>query len=150
MNSPDIIFVGLGRYGSQLAVELAQHGHRLLAVELDPSKLTLCNHPNIEIAYGDASDAEFLSTLPLQDAKWLVSTVRNTAQVRLMQASLRSVGHGCRLAIAAPDKATYDLLQLDGVDIVLMPYQDAAAAALSELLAVLPKSETLGQEASRA
>ena len=150
MTSPDIIFVGLGRYGSQLAVALAQHGHRLLAVELDPSKLTLCNHPNIEIAYGDASDAEFLSTLPLQDAKWLVSTMRNTEQVRLMQASLRSVGHGCRLAIAVPDKATYERLQHDGVDIVLMPYQDAAAAALSKLLAVLPKSETLWQEASRA
>ncbi|MEM1186935.1 MAG: cation:proton antiporter [Pseudomonadota bacterium] len=137
--APDVIIVGLGRYGRKLAARLQEHGHRLLAVELDPGKVEAYRDGPIKVAYGDASDAEFLGTLPLQDARWIVCTVRDGPMIRMMISSLATAGHRCRLAMAAPDVCAAQALISAGVDLVLRPYADAADAATQQLLEVLAR-----------
>jgi len=132
-NTPDVIVVGLGRYGSGIAESLEEHGHRVLAVDLDPTKLPRYADRSITVAYGDACDAEFLMTLPLQETRWLVSTVRDASQIRLLWSSLEVAGHRCKLAIAASDEAMAQWLEERAVDLVMTPYADAAEKAFAQL-----------------
>jgi Kef-type K+ transport system membrane component KefB len=134
---PDIIVIGLGRYGRRIGEQLEAQGHRIMAVELDPDKVRqYLGHP-LEVAYGDASDAEFLATLPLQEVRWVISTVRDVAQVKMIWRSLQEAGHQGSLAMAAPDSATADWLHARDVELVMRPYEDAAESALRRLSQVL-------------
>jgi hypothetical protein len=136
LDAPDMIVLGLGRYGQRIAERLSDQGHKVLAVDLDPRKLDTAN-PAYTIIYGDAADGEFLSTLPLAQARWLVCTIRDPEQLRIIVGALKDIGHGCRLALAAAnDRVAADLSQR-GVDLVLTPYRDAADSALAQLGAVL-------------
>ena len=97
----------------------------------------------MDVVFGDASDAEFLATLPLRETRWLVCTVRHASLNRLMWAALQEAGYGCRLAMSASDASIAEWLQERGVSLVMTPYHDAADAALSqltELFAVEPQS----------
>ncbi len=141
--APDVILVGLGRYGRKLATRLQEHGHRLLAVELDPNKVEQYRDGPLKVAYGDASDAEFLGTLPLNDARWIVCTVRDGPMIRMMISALAATGHRCKLAMAAPDATAARGLADAGVDLVLRPYADAADAATHRLLDVLDNDSEL-------
>lgn len=149
--TPDIIVIGLGRYGRQVGEELERMGHHVLAVELDPSKVRqYLGHP-LEVAYGDASDAEFLATLPLQEVQWVICTVRDVAQINMIWKSLDQVGYRSSLAMAAPDTQTADWLNARDVELVMRPYQDAAEIALLNLSKVLDSRsfELAAQPASR-
>jgi Kef-type K+ transport system membrane component KefB len=138
--APEVIVIGLGRYGRRLAEQFQEQGHRILAVELDPAKVERLRSESIEVAYGDASDDEFLATLPLNEARWLVCTVRDAALLRMMLGALRRVGHRCRLAVAAPDDASQRELEAAGVDLVLTPYADAATSAGRQLFAAFAEA----------
>ncbi|MEL7046452.1 MAG: hypothetical protein AAGL66_15765, partial [Pseudomonadota bacterium] len=76
-------------------------------------------------------------TLPLNDARWIVCTVRDGPMIRMMISSLDAAGHQCKLAMAAPDLAAARALTEAGVDLVLRPYADAADAATHLLLEAL-------------
>ena len=136
--------IGMGRYGRRVAEQLRSDGHALLVVELDPAKLEHADKGALPIAYGDACDAEFLATLPLEQVKWLVCTVRDPAQQRLMVSALRQHSIDCRLAVAASDDQAAEWLADQGVDIIMRPYADAAEIALAQLRAVF-EQESFGQ-----
>jgi len=94
----------------------------------------------LPVAYGHASDAEFLSTLPLRRARWLVCTVREDAMLRMMLESLAIVGYSCRLAFAAAEPSAGATARSSDVDLLLTPYADAADAATGQLFAILGRA----------
>jgi len=136
--APDVVVVGLGRYGRTVAERLAAAGYRLLAVDIDPAKLELYHGAPLCVAYGDAADPEFLSSLALDRASWIVCTVRDGPMIRMLLTSLDDLGHRAKLAMAAPDGTAAEQLKTAGVDLVLTPYGDAAEAATQRLLMELP------------
>ncbi|MEE4203963.1 MAG: cation:proton antiporter [Halieaceae bacterium] len=129
VKAPDIILVGHGRYGRSIAHQLHQQGYQLLVVEMDADKVKLHQENAYSIAYGDASDEEFLSTLPLDEAKWLVCTIREGSVTKLMRASLDRLGHRCKLAMTSPSEMLATKQSEEGIDLILTPYTDAASAA---------------------
>ena len=68
------ILVGLGRFGSGLARELRQRGHRVLGVDFDPDLVRRQGGLDYPVRYGDAEDPEFLGSLPLNRPVWSNST----------------------------------------------------------------------------
>ena len=149
--TPDIIVIGLGRYGRKIGEELERQGHQLLAVELDPGKVEQYRGHPLEVAYGDASDAEFLATLPLADVRWVICTVRDAAQVKLIWQSLAQAGYQNALAMAAPIDDIADWLHARDVELVMRPYRDAAESALRHLSSVFapdPASDRCSEEQS--
>jgi Kef-type K+ transport system membrane component KefB len=137
VETPDIIVIGLGRYGRRIGEELEYQGHRLLAVELDPAKVAQYHGHALQVAYGDAADAEFLATLPLQDVRWVVCTIRDASQVRRIWEALGEAGYRGALAMAAPEDSVAEWLRSRNVELVMRPYQDAAEAALLHLSSAL-------------
>lgn len=130
----DIVLIGLGRYGAALAANLRERRCRLLAVDFDPGVVQWLISEGYDVRYGDAEDPEFLATLPLASVRWVVSTVRYRDVNRLLLQALRQQGYTGKIAVATSSNRDAALFEQEGVDMVLVPYSDAAKEAAVRLI----------------
>ncbi|PAV24571.1 sodium:proton exchanger [Tamilnaduibacter salinus] len=136
----DILLVGLGRYGAALAANLRDRGCRLLVVDFDPTTVLKHDRDGYYVHYGDAEDPEFVATLPLEHTRWVVSTVRDQTINRMLLHGLKQSNYPGRVAIATSSERHAQDLRDAGVDLVLIPYADAAKEASEWLLSELDGS----------
>ncbi len=141
----DVLLIGLGRYGAALAANLRGQGARLLAVDFDPASVQRHVREGYTVHYGDAEDPEFLATLPLARIRWVVSTVRDRDINRMLLHGLRQQHYSGRTAVATSSERDAEMFRQDGVDLVLIPYADAAREAAVRLMSSVARSEE-GQE----
>ncbi|MCO8144784.1 cation:proton antiporter [Rhodovulum tesquicola] len=143
---PVLVF-GLGRFGAAIAVRLQKRGVRVLGVDFNPQAVRRARALGIRAKYGDASDPEFVSELPLARADWIVSTVpihvgglsHEDTRRTLIQLA-RTAGFRGRIAVTSHTARDTEELTVAGADIVLEPFQDAADRAV-ELLTGAPETE---------
>jgi hypothetical protein len=130
---PEVIVIGLGRYGGEIVRSLADGGVRALGVDFDPEALERVRSMGVPVIYGDADDPDLAEVLPLEEARWIVSSVRTTdVNLGLIQA-LRSHGYGGRIAVSTDRAGDAALLRDNGADRVLVPLRDAADDATRAL-----------------
>jgi Trk K+ transport system NAD-binding subunit len=137
----DALVFGLGRYGARLADELRGAGLAVLGVDFDPDTVRRARAGGRDSVFGDASDPEFVSQLPLHGVRWAVCTVpehdlgvtHEDPRLALLR-SLRGLGFEGRIAIAAHRDAVAARLEAAGADLVLQPYRDAAAHGADRVL----------------
>lgn len=133
----DVLLIGLGRYGEALANNLREQGCQLLAMDFDPDAVQSHSRDGYRVHYGDAEDPEFVATLPLTHIQWVVSTVRDRSINRMLLHGLRQQNYRGRIAIATSNQRDAQIFDQEGVDIVLMPYTDAAREAAVRLMSGL-------------
>jgi predicted Kef-type K+ transport protein/voltage-gated potassium channel Kch len=153
--TPQILVVGLGTLGSALATRLVQGGHRVLAVDFDPTVVRAARREGTAVVYGDASDPELLAHLPLSRTDWVVITVPGVEQTRggphtrapnwvvitvpgveqrlthedprrAVLQGLRAIGFTGRIAAVARNEDEARELARLGADRILSPFEDAA------------------------
>jgi Kef-type K+ transport system membrane component KefB len=129
----DVILFGLGRFGSGIARELRQRGHRVLGVDFDPELVHRHEGHGYAVRYGDAEAPEFLVTLPLGRVRWVLSSVREKDINFALLHGLRDFGYQGRVAVTAHTTSDAEQLKQAGADRVLIPYADAAAEAVDNL-----------------
>jgi Kef-type K+ transport system membrane component KefB len=129
----DIILFGLGRFGTSIAADLHARGTRLMAVDFDPDIVRLEKQDGFVTRYGDAEDPEFLATLPLDRAKWVVSTLRDRNLNKALLDGLRQLDYQGKVALSAPTQDEAERFSGLGVNMVLVPYADAAKEAAERL-----------------
>jgi Kef-type K+ transport system membrane component KefB len=134
----DVLLFGLGRFGATLANMLRERGCRLLAIEFDPAAVRLHERGGHRARYGDAEDPEFIATLPLEKVTWVVSTLRDRVLNRALLQGLRQLGYRGKVAVSSPNAHEADGFRREGVDLVLVPYADAAKEAADKLLRECP------------
>ncbi len=130
----DVLLFGLGRFGSTLANMLREGGCRLLAIDFDPAAVRMHEREGYRARYGDAEDPEFIATLPLENTKWVVSTLRERALNRALIQGLQQQGYRGKVVVAASTKRDAEGFRREGADLVLLPYADAAKEAADTLL----------------
>jgi len=130
----DVLLIGLGRFGASVAEHLNERGCRLLAVDFDPELVRQHNHEGYAVHYGDAEDPEFIGSLPLSRAKWVVSTVRDSNINRMLIHGLQEQGYRGKVAVSTSRRSDALLFEQGGVDMVLIPYDYAAREAADKLL----------------
>jgi Kef-type K+ transport system membrane component KefB len=136
----DIIVFGLGRFGGQLLKRLVDAGFRVHGVDLDPVAVRAWKSRGFSVRYGDVTEPEFWRELPLEEARWIVlavpfGTTRLTEtdpRGGLMMA-LKTHKFQGRVAITARDDQEGRILAEGGVDLVLYPFDDAAASAATQI-----------------
>lgn len=137
---PDIIVFGLGRYGTAVARQLASRNRPLLGVDFDPRAVKRWSDRGWPSLFGDAEDPEFAASLPLSDARWVISSLRDTGiNLTLIQA-LRGHGYIGSIAATANTPTDADKLKRAGADLVFVPYTDAASQA-ADLLELADREE---------
>jgi Kef-type K+ transport system membrane component KefB len=123
---PDVIVLGLGRYGAGVVEGLRERGANVLGVDFDPVALARWSADGVDTLYGDAEDPELAHLLPLPPHGWVVSTVRRVdANLALLHA-LAHEGYTGHVAVAAHRPADVVRLTRAGAHHVLMPYVSAA------------------------
>lgn len=124
--------LGLGRFGSNLALDLARMGHEVLAVDNDEAKL----HPVVDVvdhaAQADITDEGALRELGVADYSCACIAVTD------LQTSILCVMHLKRLGIGRIHcKVRHDLhreiLEHLGADQVVFPEQQMAAQVARDL-----------------
>ena len=132
----DVVLFGLGRYGSAIARRLTQQGTVVLGVDFNPAAVRQLREEGLDIAYGDASDPEFVAGLPLAGAGWVVSAIpqhetgvtHEDARLGLIDA-LQAAGFAGRVAVTAHRLSDAEPLSARGADLILQPFRDAADQA---------------------
>ncbi len=129
----DVILFGLGRFGTRIARELRQRGYRVLGVDFDPDLVRRQEGHGYAVRYGDAEGPEFIATLPLGEARWVLSSLREMPVNLALLHGLRDSGYKGHVAVTAHTASDAEKLKQAGADRVLIPYADAAAEAVDNL-----------------
>jgi len=132
----DVVIFGLGRFGTALGVRLKDKGLDVLGVDFNPGTVRRWRALGIAAEYGDATDPEFVASLPLENVRWLVSSIpvhptglsHEDARLTLMQIA-RIAGFRGRIALTSHSKPETEELLASGADHVFEPFQDAADRA---------------------
>ncbi len=131
--APEVILFGLGRYGGRLMRRLHEQDVATLGVDFDPEAVRLARRHGLDVRFGDAEDAELPATLPLGQARWVVSTLSDVAINCALMAALRAHGYTGQVAVAVHNEADAHLLKEAGAKQVFHPYYDAADYAAEML-----------------
>ncbi|HWS27696.1 MAG TPA: cation:proton antiporter family protein [Xanthomonadales bacterium] len=143
LREADVIVLGLGRYGSRLALGLKAAGLRTLGVEFDPEVARALRRQGLPVRYGDGIASEFLESLPLKDTRWIVSTLPDIASNRELLRSLTGLGFTGDVAVVARDEADGVALKKLGAPTLLYPMRNAVDYAVEALTDIIrPKENT--------
>ncbi|WP_299442920.1 cation:proton antiporter family protein [uncultured Rhodospira sp.] len=136
----DVIIIGLGRFGSNIAHGLRQQGWSVLGIDFDPSAMRDGPHRDYPVLFGDATDPEFLKDLPVQHGQWIVNAWRVRPEgaaggnsILVMLKTLKAQGYPGRVAVTAQTAAEVPFYRDHGADLVLLPFADAATRAVERL-----------------
>ena len=132
----DVILYGGGRHGELIAQGLKDRDQRVLIVDLDPDALERCSRLGFDVIYGDAEDPEFLMSIPLDQAEWVVTTVRGLDVNLALLHGLRAAGYEGKVAFTAHDPLEAERFRSEEVDVVIAPFAVAAERLLDSLLVV--------------
>jgi Kef-type K+ transport system membrane component KefB len=138
---PQVVLFGLGRYGARLLERLHTAGVRVLGIDFDPEAVRALHERGLRVNYGDGEDPAFVQTLPLRNARWVVSTLPDAGSTRALLHSLAEAGWRGPIAAAARDTVQKDELTRAGVILILNPFEDAAdfaALTLADKLVTEP------------
>ncbi len=134
---PQVLVIGMGRYGRRLAEQLAHDGRRVLGVDFDPELVRSAARAIVPVRFGDAADPGLLDELPLDAAQWVVVTLPELDVALDFVAALRAHRYEGRIALAARTGEDARRLSRTRPDLLLRPFQDAADHAARRLAAEL-------------
>lgn len=125
----DVILYGLGRFGSRVAHRLDHAGYRVIGVDFDPKAVSRWNQERMTAVFGSGEDTDFLESLPLSHARWVISTIPAVETNLALLHGLRHRNYDGRIALTAHTQHETQRLYHAAPDIVLEPFSSAAAAA---------------------
>lgn len=129
----DVILVGLGNYGSNLAEHLVRRKKTVMGVDFDPGALERWRSRGIAVLYGDMADPDLHEQLPLNKARWVVSTVRSRELNMALMQLLKTRGYNDKVALTATNQEEAKLYENVGAHVVFRPFRDAAEQAADSL-----------------
>jgi len=122
----DLILVGLGTYGSNVAEDLMSHGKKILGVDFDPQVLKRWESRGVSVMFGDAGDPEFLDQLPMNCSRWFISMIRDRKLNLAILQYLKEREYNGHLVLSARNEGDAEAYEKAGVHLVLRPYQHVA------------------------
>jgi len=132
----DVLLFGLGRFGGAIAQRLRARSLRVLGIDFNPAAVRRWREEGFETIYGDATDPEFIASLPIAGVGWAVSAVpehesgvtRDDSRFALIHA-LRDREFQGKIAVTSHREEDWETLRSGGADLILQPFQDAADQA---------------------
>ena len=88
--------------------------HRVLGIDFDPEVVRKIRASGFHANYGDAEDAEFIATLPLKHARWIVSALHDHHASLSLQQTLKALDYPGYVAFAVKEKKQINRLLEDG------------------------------------
>lgn len=135
-----IVLFGCHRMGSIYLRNLKAHKDKLLVIDFNPEIIKSLFQQNISCIYGDASNSEFINSLPLTDVKIAISTIPKKEDNALLIKNLKAKNKDIFICVVA--EKIHDALELYalGADYVMLPLITGAEHSL-ELIKKLNKKD---------
>lgn len=113
---------GYHRMGWKICEALQQKGYRFAVVDFNPKIIERLEERGIPAFFGDASDVEFLETLPLAKAKLIISTLPEPADQITLVKHVKKAPRPPRIIANLYHKKYLNDLYRAGADYVMMPH----------------------------
>jgi len=138
----EILIFGMGRYGGRLLQRLRAEGVKALGVDFDPEAVRDWHDKGVPMRFGDAEDPDFLDSLPLKEARWVVSTLPQVDSNRALLHALRANGYTGQIAVAVRDEYQAKVLADAGIDRIFNLFDDAAEQATHNVCEALTGTQS--------
>ncbi len=135
--SRKVVVLGLGRFGSILATDLAAKGVSVIGVDFDPSTVRRLREKGVAAIYGDAEDPDLAELLPLPEVRVIVSTIPFADVNRLLLQCLKSSGYLGQIVLTTYGTSASALPADSRADGILDPFKDAGTAATETVMNML-------------
>lgn len=129
----DAIVIGVGRLGSSVVTGLQSKNAQLLVVDQDPRALKNISREGVETLFGDVSDPEFASSLPINEADAVICTVHDRSTNLVLLETLNRYGYTGRICLTAMDEPTAKMLAENKNVTVIKPLKMAASRIVQAL-----------------
>ena len=121
------IVIGLGRFGSEVAMQLYSHGCEVLAMDCNEEKVNLVSNRVTHAVVGDARDKGVLRALGAADFECAIVAIGGSlADSVLATMNLQELGIS-KIVCKAHDETHRQVLLKLGADQVVIPEQENAA-----------------------
>ncbi|HSW38475.1 MAG TPA: cation:proton antiporter [Acidobacteriota bacterium] len=134
MKDVDVILIGLGRYGRNIARDLYRLEKKVVCVDFDPEVLAKWRMKARPCIYADAGDPEAYDYLPLGSASMVINTIAGYDLNMNLLKTLKERSYSGRIILTAHNYKQAQSYYQAGADRVLRPFVDAAETAVSILL----------------
>lgn len=122
----DVILIGLGRYGGNIAMTLLRENIPFLCIDFDPQLVSFWQKQGITALYGDVEDPELPDRLPLATAGYVISSIGDVQANMALIKHLKATGYQGKIAVTAHRTVDADRLAKTQADLILSPFSDAA------------------------
>ena len=124
MKKKQYLVVGLGRFGSAVAVALAEQGMQVLAIDADMERVEAHRSLLTDVACGDAMDHSVLEQIGAGDFDVAIVTIGEDIKASgVVTMQLKEMGVGCVIVKAFDDFHGRMLTKL-GADKIVFPERD--------------------------
>lgn len=143
------VVIGLGRFGTAVAVELCKQGHEVLAIDRSEAIVQAIADKVTHAAAGDAADPAVLKALGVRNYDCaIVAAAQDVGESALVTLSLKDLGVP-KVVCKAKDATHKRVLERLGADRVIIPEQEsgvklAQGLARSNILNFIELSEDYG------
>lgn len=118
----ETLIFGFNRVGSTFLSTFKELGYSVGVVDFDPNTLDRIPKKGVHYYYGDAQDVEFLSELPLDYTKCVVSSIKNTETNTTLIKHLKQKNTDIIVVVFAETPAEAESLYEAGANYVVLPH----------------------------
>ncbi len=128
-----IVVIGLGNFGSTLAIKLTQMGHEVIGVDKDMGKVQMIKDDITHSMCLDSTDSHSVGAIPLRDADVVVVSIGEDVGASIMTTALMKQLKVKRIISRAISNLHLTVLEAMGIEEIMHPEQETAIRLAKKL-----------------
>lgn len=116
-----VLLIGLGRYGQNIAVRLNEMGHQVMAVDKDEKRVNAILDIVTNGQIGDSTDREFLESLGVRNFDYVIIAIAGDFESSMITTVMVKELGAPNVISRASSEIQEQLLKNNGADVVIYP-----------------------------
>lgn len=116
-----VLLIGLGRYGQNIAVRLNEMGHQVMAVDKDDKRVNAILDIVTNAQIGDSTDREFLESLGVRNFDYVIIAIAGDFESSMITTVMVKELGAPNVISRASSEIQEQLLKNNGADVVIYP-----------------------------
>lgn len=116
-----VLLIGLGRYGQNIAVRLNEMGHQVMAVDKDEKRVNAILDIVTNAQIGDSTNREFLESLGVRNFDYVIIAIAGDFESSMITTVMVKELGAPNVISRASSEIQEQLLKNNGADVVIYP-----------------------------
>jgi hypothetical protein len=139
------LVVGMGRTGGAAYKMLERHGHKVIGLDADPTKLESHQAKGREIFYGDSEDPELWEQLEFSGLKGILLTMPDLEAKLQALEGLKRRGFAQIIAATSYHQEEDALLEKAGASLIFRPFAEAGERLAERVMETLEQASEVAK-----